>query len=60
MPLLWEKCIFIFSMPKRIKIAPHLSTDELEKRYRQATNAIERSGTRLGRESLAMYRLSLL
>ena len=30
-------------MPKRIKITPHLSTDELEKRYRQATNAIERS-----------------
>ena len=43
MPLLWERRERPFPMPKRIKITPHLSTDELEKRYRQATNAIERS-----------------
>ena len=30
-------------MPRRIKITPHLSTDELEKRYRRATDATERS-----------------
>jgi len=30
-------------MPKRVKIEPHLSSDELERRYRQAQNVIERS-----------------
>ena len=30
-------------MPKRITIAPHLSLEELEHRYRQAKNPIERS-----------------
>lgn len=30
-------------MPKRISIIPHLSIDELEQRYRQATDGIERS-----------------
>ena len=30
-------------MPKRIKIIPHLSIDELAQRYRQAQNPIERS-----------------
>ena len=30
-------------MPKRITIIPHLSVDDLEQRYRQATEAIERS-----------------
>ena len=30
-------------MPKRITIQPHLSLDELEGRYRQATDGIERS-----------------
>jgi len=30
-------------MPKRITIKPHLSVDELERRYRQAKNSVERS-----------------
>jgi len=30
-------------MPKRITIAPHLSQEELESRYRQAKDPIERS-----------------
>src|SRR4028118_1631258 len=30
-------------MPKRISIAPHLTPDELEQRYRQATQTLERS-----------------
>ncbi len=30
-------------MPKRITIAPHLSKEELERRYRQAKDPIERS-----------------
>lgn len=30
-------------MPKRIQIASHLSVEELEQRYRQATDGIERS-----------------
>ena len=30
-------------MPKRITIAPHLSLEELERRYRQAKEPIERS-----------------
>ena len=30
-------------MPKRLQIAPHLSVEVLEQRYRQATNGIERS-----------------
>lgn len=30
-------------MPKRIQIAPHLTIDELEQRYRQAKDGIERS-----------------
>jgi hypothetical protein len=30
-------------MPKRIQITPHLSVDELEKRYRHAKDGVERS-----------------
>lgn len=30
-------------MPKRLRISPHLSIDELEQRYRQAESATERS-----------------
>ncbi len=30
-------------MPKRITIAPHLSLDELEQRYRHAQDPIEHS-----------------
>lgn len=30
-------------MPKRIQINPHLSVEELEQRYRQSTDGIERS-----------------
>jgi hypothetical protein len=30
-------------MPKRISIIPHLTIDELEQRYRQTTEPIERS-----------------
>jgi transposase len=30
-------------MPKRIQITPHLSVEELEQRYRQSTDGIERS-----------------
>ena len=30
-------------MPKRISIAPHLSVDDLERRYRQSSNPVERS-----------------
>jgi hypothetical protein len=30
-------------MPKKIKLKPHLSTAELENRYRQARDAVERS-----------------
>ena len=30
-------------MPKRISIEPHLSLEELEKRYRQAKDPVERS-----------------
>ena len=30
-------------MPKRITIIPHLTVNELEQRYRQATHHIERS-----------------
>jgi DNA-binding response OmpR family regulator len=30
-------------MPKRITIAPHVSVEELEKRYRQAKDPLERS-----------------
>jgi hypothetical protein len=30
-------------MPKRISIIPHLTIDELEQRYRQSTETIERS-----------------
>ena len=30
-------------MPKRISITPHLNTDELGQRYRQAQTVIERS-----------------
>jgi len=30
-------------MPKRIIIAPHLSVEELEHRYRQAKDPVERS-----------------
>ena len=30
-------------VPKRIQIAPHLTLEELEHRYRQATHGIERS-----------------
>jgi transposase len=31
------------TMPKRIQIAPHLPIEELEQRYRQATDGVERS-----------------
>ena len=30
-------------MPKRIQIAPHLPIEELEQRYRQAKDGVERS-----------------
>lgn len=30
-------------MPKRVSIAPHLSLDELEQRYRQSKDSIQRS-----------------
>lgn len=33
----------LLSMPKRITIIPHLTVDELERRYRQASHHIERS-----------------
>ena len=30
-------------MPKRVHVEPHLSSEELEKRYRQACDGVERS-----------------
>lgn len=30
-------------MPRRVTVAPHLSTDDLERRYRQTRDAVERS-----------------